>query len=616
MAQTIDKGLFKDERSPKLRRKSIIFQTFIALVISLGISQVSFDRLESLTYDWRMRLSPNPPTSKKIGLVVLGKEALIDNQDRLDIRQVNRSLEILLQKKPMALALIMDPRKLLGKQADRARFAELAAQFPNFYVAKDAGLEQQPTFSPPLEKLQVVSAPKTFDKMILAKDGITRRQIISYRDLPILHPIMASVASGGDHWAKDFRGAFELLDAQQAMTFFHPSGTFPVVGFSDLLNGKFQSSDIENKIVFLGKDIDDTFDDYISTPLNSELTFMNLAEMHANMTETLISNTAIRKAKSWVSPLLASLLALTTVFIVIAAPPVLGLWALLAVSLGFLLASYLSFWIFAFWLPMIHPLLAMFLSYYVFIPYRLVVENRRNWEFRQRNQLLRQVEELKTNFISMMSHDLKTPIARIQGMLGIIEAQVPKKDMRVSEAIEVIKSSSNELLQFISSILNYALIESKGVELNLSPKDVNQLVEEVILRHDFLAKLKGIHIEKNLEPLFSTRIDSHLMRQVVSNLLDNAIKYSPNGSRIVVSTREVDGKIEIQIKDSGLGIPQEELPNVFMKFFRSKNAKISTVKGSGLGLYLAKYFVDLHRGDIKVESELGKGSVFKVELPL
>jgi signal transduction histidine kinase len=106
------------------------------------------------------------------------------------------------------------------------------------------------------------------------------------------------------------------------------------------------------------------------------------------------------------------------------------------------------------------------------------------------------------------------------------------------------------------------------------------------------------------------------MRQVFSNLVENAIKYSPEDTKILVSSEETTSKVIVQVADQGSGIPADELPNIFMKFFRSKNAKSSPIKGSGLGLYLAKYFTELHKGRIFVESSHGNGSTFTVELPV
>ena len=120
---------------------------------------------------------------------------------------------------------------------------------------------------------------------------------------------------------------------------------------------------------------------------------------------------------------------------------------------------------------------------------------------------------------------------------------------------------------------------------------------------------------QKLEPLFPISVDPELMKQVFSNLVENAIKYSPDDSIVTVQSREQGEELIVDILDQGMGIPSVDLPNIFMKFFRSKDAKSSPIKGSGLGLYLAKYFVELHQGRIEVESSVGQGSTFIVELP-
>ena len=215
-----------------------------------------------------------------------------------------------------------------------------------------------------------------------------------------------------------------------------------------------------------------------------------------------------------------------------------------------------------------------------------------------------------------MSHDLKTPLARIQGMTEMAMAQPQNLSDTQREALETINQSSDEPANFISSVLNLTRIESKELKLHLQSKDINQLLEDTVRKFQFLAKSKNIEMVLELEPIFSTKVDVDLMKQVLGNLIENGIKYSPEGSKILITTEERDNQIVIQVADQGFGIPKDELSNVFMKFYRSKNAKSSPIKGSGLGLYLAKYFVELHQGKISVESVPNQGSTFTVELPM
>lgn len=216
----------------------------------------------------------------------------------------------------------------------------------------------------------------------------------------------------------------------------------------------------------------------------------------------------------------------------------------------------------------------------------------------------------------MMSHDLKTPIARITGMTEVIYKDPVQLSPHQREALDTIRHSSDDLLKFINAILQYGSIESQGVQLHKQSKDINALVAEVVKKHQFLANVKKIKIIQELEPMFPTSVDPELMKQVFSNLLENAIKYSPEESTVHIRTREEGDSLIIEFQDQGMGIPQEDLPNIFMKFFRTHNAKTTTIKGSGLGLYLAQYFVELHKGKITVDSSQDKGSKFTVELPL
>jgi signal transduction histidine kinase len=310
------------------------------------------------------------------------------------------------------------------------------------------------------------------------------------------------------------------------------------------------------------------------------------------------------------------IMVLLSVEVVLAMKPIKGLMVIGLTLLIFTVVSFISFWPFGFWINMAHPILGVFISYYFLIPYRLIMENRKSWELFQKNKLLTQVEELKTNFIGMMSHDLKTPLARIQGMIEIMSRDKNSLSEDQKSALKSIRHSTEDLLNFISTILNFSRLESEGAHLNLKSKDINTIINEVIIKCDDLAQAKNIQITKELEPLFSIKLDPDLIRQVIFNLVENAIKYSPELTEIKIKSEEKDGSVRVSVADQGMGIPEDELSRLFMKFFRSRKAKNSPIKGSGLGLYLSKYFVELHKGKLSAISEESKGSTFTIELPI
>lgn len=609
-------------------RRWVIRSLRVLLAGAFGIllSQVNLEYVESYLYDLRVQLRPVPKPQGPIHLVLVRPETLAKYKGAPSAASYSELLRRLSQAG--AKYILFTPRleEVDGSMADKVAFVNLARSTKGFFAISDElemkGEEGKIKLPPPLQDFPILSGPRTQDRKILAKDGVTRRFLISaYDERPMLQTLVAQDYNPQIKDLKKIRGPFELIGTQQAYIQFSPSGSYRSWGFEEVLDKDLQEeplkSAFKDQIVILGFDYKRNYSDYILTPYDREsVVAMTVAEMHANILNTLIENSAPIRLPPWFNILLTVLICILTVHLVLTARPAKGLLILGAMAVAFVLICWLAFWPFKVWLPMAHPLIAIFLCYYFFIPYRLIIENRRSWEYYQKNKLLKQVEELKTNFISMMSHDLKTPLARIQGMTDVILLDQTSISSQQREAVDTIRQSSDDLLRFISTILNYAKIESEGVELHKVSKDINSLLQEVIKKNEFHARLKKIQILTELEPLFPVSLDPDLVKQVFSNLVENAIKYSPEETKILVSSEESRGKIIVQVADQGQGIPSDEIPNVFMKFFRSKNARSSPIKGSGLGLYLAKYFTELHGGQIFVESTYGQGSTFTVELPL
>ena len=178
----------------------------------------------------------------------------------------------------------------------------------------------------------------------------------------------------------------------------------------------------------------------------------------------------------------------------------------------------------------------------------------------------------------------------------------------------MIIDSTKELNKFISSILDLTKIESSNFGLNKTSKDVSGLIENVVRDLTFSAGQKNVKIKKELAPLYPIQIDTTLITRVISNLVENAIKYSGNGSIVEIKTWDDEKWVYIQITDNGAGVPPEELSNIFEKFYRIKNDANHAIKGTGLGLYLVKYFVELHGGTIEVTSTVGVETKFLVKL--
>ena len=606
-----------DSSSSQLSWKFWLLKACLAAVAAAGLSYFKLESVESWLYDARVRLSPSTSISSFFQLVLIDENTMKEMQVVPGIAALHKTLNNILQANPKVVVINFPPMDLDGTAAEKTAFAEAFKDEKRVHFTRDELTPEndyEKSFFPaPFNVLQASYAPKTYDRKSFAKDGVTRRLILSYKGRTMLQKELALQWNPSLVREDQLRGVFDFYGANQAYVDFRPAHTYPSMGFNTALTADKKS--FENKIVLMGFDTQRKFDDYIMTPHSREATYMNLPEMQANMIDTLIQGTWPVRYSEILNYILTFLIALITIHGVLVLRPSQGLLLLGGLMLGYTLWTYSLYAAFRWWWPLAHPLLAVFLCYYFFIPYRLIIENRKSWEYFQKNQLLKQVEELKTNFISMMSHDLKTPIARIQGMLDVIlKDQSPLSHMQ-REAVDMIRQSNDDLLKFINSILNYAKIESEGVELHKSAKDINQILEDVIRKHEFLAKIKKIKIQTKLEPLFPIPVDPDLVRQIFSNLIENAIKYSPDETSLQILSEEKEGLIWVHVKDQGPGIPEDELPHVFSKFFRSKNAKSSPIKGSGLGLYLARYFTELHRGEINVESTYGHGTTFTIKLP-
>lgn len=600
--------------------KSRRFQWSVGILLAAGItlvlSQFQFHALEFFTSDLRMKWTPRPESSNNIMLVPINEESAKRFEGLPTLGAFNAMLEKLILTQPHSIVTFINPFKLEATPSDLQRLSSLSRQVPLVLAENDlppTGLTEFPPLDPPFSHIRRLPAPKTSDRTVYAKDGITRRAILKYDGAETLYPRLADDFKN-PNGNESVSGAFEFLDSKQIFIRFHNPRSYPKVEFSNILNDRWNSIEARGKIVLVGMDTKDSFDNYVTSPISENPFDTSHLLIHADSIDTLIQDDAPRSTPTVVHIALTFLVALLTIHAVMLLKPITGLAVLLLTVVGLFAAGLIALYTQNILIPLAQPLLAVFLCYYFVVPYRLIKENRRSWEYYQKNKLLTQVEELKSNFLRLMSHDLKTPLAKIQGMAEILMKEPNHFNMAQRKALSEIMASADDLEDFVSSILNLSRVESEEVKLRLRSGDINRVLEDVIDRCSYHAERKKITIRKEFEPLFSLKVDENLLKQVFTNLIENAIKYSPEGSSVLVSTEDSLGGVIIQIADQGIGIHPEDLSQIFQKFYRSKEVEGSS-SGSGLGLYLSKYFVELHSGHISVESRVNQGSTFTVFLP-
>ncbi len=228
----------------------------------------------------------------------------------------------------------------------------------------------------------------------------------------------------------------------------------------------------------------------------------------------------------------------------------------------------------------------------------------------------RHQEEFYRSFIQNISHELLTPLAAIAGHVANIKECSIEEVESWRRSQDIIEREVRRLTGLTSNLLLLSRLES-GVPLRLEPTNIGALVEEAVAGLLRVAQAKGIELSIQSPPrLPRIPADRDRIKQVFINLLDNAVKYCPEGSEVRVRLQTDGENIVVEVADNGPGIPPEDLPHIFDKMYRVEKESTRSVEGSGLGLSIVKRIVELHGGQIAVESAVGKGTTFRVRLPL
>lgn len=230
---------------------------------------------------------------------------------------------------------------------------------------------------------------------------------------------------------------------------------------------------------------------------------------------------------------------------------------------------------------------------------------------------IRSVERMKTAFVSTVSHELRTPLTSIKGFISTLlsDAEGYYDLATQREFYQIIDTECDRLTRLISDLLNVSRIEAgRALDLNPKPLQLTPLIEKVISVQKSYTDKHTFNIEMD-EDLPTVIADEDKVDQMLTNLINNAIKYSPRGGEITVAGHKDGTGITISITDQGMGIPKDHLPKIFDRFHRVDNRDTREVGGTGIGLYLVKHLVEAHGGKLSVESEVDKGSTFAFTLP-
>jgi signal transduction histidine kinase len=227
-----------------------------------------------------------------------------------------------------------------------------------------------------------------------------------------------------------------------------------------------------------------------------------------------------------------------------------------------------------------------------------------------------ELSRMKSDFVSTVSHEFKSPLTSIRQVAEMLESGRVPSEERKQRYYEALLEQSERLSLLTDNVLSFARLEEGKREFNFGEVDTSAFLAEVLSPIRERVRHEGFEVELEVEePLPPLTADRGALSQVVSNLVDNAVKYSGASRKVLVEAADRGGRFMLAVTDFGLGIPKKEQPKVFDRFFRGGEELSRTVKGSGLGLTLVKQIVEAHGGTVRLESEPGKGSRFTVSLP-
>lgn len=615
--------------------KNVEFSKFAPLMVTLAfiliLIQYSFHPLESIFYDFWIKTDvPAKHFNNPIVLVSLDEESdqFLGETYPYTYASHTRLMERLVKDQPAILNYFVNLREPDSEVEARYQ-SEFHEAIKTFSPSNDkfkfgTEIDNLGELIPPegLRDVGYYLAQLYKDQLIFSKDEVVRRAILNisgedslhlwtakrYRETKGLPVLDASV----------YKGAYYNQEADANFALFKYSGNpasnrIQTIPFHRVVVGNFPKDFFKDKIVLVGPQYISNSSDYILTPFDKENAKAPKLAVHADVIEALISEKTIYDVEDITTQIASVIIAILLSYIISRVQPVKGLMITILLIIGILITSYLAFITFGWWIKLSHLVLSIFVVYYIWVPFRAIEEYQTRYAIQEESKLLKQVDNLKQNFISLMSHDLKTPVAKIAGIADILKIKFNNTPEQ-AELIENVTNSTKELNDFINSILDLTKIESQNLTLKKESKDINKIIENIVERLEFEANAKQMSIESELSPLYPIQIDTVLMNRVISNLIENALKYAGKGKTVEVKTWDDAEWVYIEIKDNGVGVGEEDLAHIFDKFYRVKNDSTHSIKGSGLGLYLVKYFIELHNGVITATSQLGVGTSFIIKL--
>lgn len=569
-------------------------------------------QLDGQAYDWLVATRRPAPWPQKAILLAVDESSLINMGGARNLRaKLAESLDLICPAKPLAVAVDL----MLSSNEDPATDQALAKSFercPSVILAADIVRDgrnwEEPAalFKQEAASLGHVHAdPDPVSRRIPLEKAVNNRRywalaLEAFRLSRQAGPILETP---GDLEVGMARIPASRATARSLYIRYAPN-SIEQVTLANLAANPQLALRFSGRVVFVGFTDQSAARDRLMTPMGSLMTGV---EIHANLFETLAQGVFLQDA----GPALPVLLALAAVSVAGLVFAFLSGWLAWLSAAAFLaLIHFIPLWLYdsQTFLPPFLPLLAAWLATIVAASFHHFVI-RRQWQ---------RSEADKTRYqqaIHFVTHEMKTPLTAIQGSSEIMSRYKLNEDKQ-KQIAQMINTESKRLAQMIQTFLDVERLAGGEMELKRTPFHLSEVMLPALERARLLAEKKNMQLEVGPLPAATVRGDREMLEYAIYNLLNNAVKYSPESTRIHCDFSSSASEVRVAIADQGMGMDAQDLKKIFDRFYRSKRAEESGISGTGIGLSIVHEIIKQHGGHIDVESQVGQGSTFTVSLPL
>ncbi|MBP9674455.1 MAG: CHASE2 domain-containing protein, partial [Bacteriovoracaceae bacterium] len=495
---------------------SYYYPLFFTIIFVLVMLQYSFSALEGIFYDLAIQYDGAKKDNPNIVVITLDEESDDFLGDTFPYTYATHAkfLKNLLQGNPLVV-VYTSPMKH-GQKEDldyQQEIAQMIANFKklgrSFYFDKAAWQGEASSF---LEHTSYYGNLVHVPYGNLPEDGVLRTAILNIRGEDSLHLKVAntyrSFYNQEPIFPKDFKGGTYLRELEATVIPFRfytsPADiktSITSIPLHKVANGNIPNSFFQDKIVVIGSHYISKVSDYVKTSFTQDSSRSSALNVHAAIINAFLNKKTVFRTPDLVTQILSVLIALFLSMVVSRIKPTKGLILIALMIMAVFLITYVTFCLLGIWINIAHMLLTIFVVYYIWVPFRAIGEYQQRYAIQEESKILKKVDKLKHNFISLMSHDLKTPVAKIAGIADILGEQYDNSKEQEKHIADIMVAT-RDLNKFITSILDLAKVESDDLNLRKSSKDLNKIIEDVIAKLRFEASRSEIQMDVKLSPLY------------------------------------------------------------------------------------------------------------------